>query len=52
MESGYDSGDAVSSEYKMPGTFKGGTIWYLGITVEKAYYADLEQDAKRVMMRN
>jgi hypothetical protein len=24
---GYDSGDAMSAEYKMPGTFHGGTIF-------------------------
>ncbi len=49
---GFDSGDAVSKEYKTPGTFKGGTIQGVGVTVEKAAYADLEQEAKRIMMRN
>jgi len=48
---GFDSGDAVSHEYKTPGTFKGGTIFVVGVTVEKAAYADLEQEAKRVLMR-
>ena len=47
----YDSGDAVSSEYKTPGTFHGGTIQGVGITVEKAAYADLEQEAKRAILR-
>ena len=49
---GFDSGDAVIKEYKTPGTFKGGTIQGVGVTVEKAAYADLEQEAKRIMMRN
>ncbi len=47
---GYDSGDAVSQEYKTPGTFKGGTIQGVGVTVEKAEYLDLEKEARRVMM--
>jgi arylsulfatase len=48
---GFDSGDAVSHEYKTPGTFKGGTIFVVGVTVEKAAYTDLAQEAKRVLMR-
>ena len=32
---GYDSGDAVSKEYKTPGTFKGGTIQGVGVTRRK-----------------
>ena len=47
---GYDSGDAVSSEYKTPGTFHGGMIQGVGVTVEKAAYEDLEQEAKRAML--
>ncbi|HJZ77981.1 MAG TPA: arylsulfatase [Vicinamibacterales bacterium] len=47
---GYDSGDAVSQEYKTPGTFKGGTIFLVGVTVEKGQYLDLEREAKRLMM--
>jgi arylsulfatase len=43
---GYDSGDAVSSEYKTPGTFKGGHIQGVGVTVEKAQYSDLEKEAR------
>ena len=42
---GYDSGDAVSNLYKTPGTFKGGTIQFVGVTVEKAQYVDLETEA-------
>jgi arylsulfatase len=39
---GFDSGDSVSSEYKTPGEFKGGTIKFVGITTEKAQYLHLE----------
>ncbi len=45
---GYDSGDAVSSEYMTPGTFKGGHIQGVGVTVEKAQYGDLEKEARRM----
>jgi arylsulfatase len=47
---GYDSGDAVSEQYKSPGRFKGGTIFGVGVTVEKGQYLDLEREAKRMMM--
>jgi arylsulfatase len=40
---GRDSGDAVSAEYEAPGTFTGGTILVVGVTVEKAQYLDLEK---------
>jgi arylsulfatase A-like enzyme len=39
---GYDSGDAVSEDYKTPGEFKGGTIKFVGVTTEKKQYLDLE----------
>jgi arylsulfatase A-like enzyme len=39
---GNDSGDAVSQLYKSPGEFEGGTILFVGVTVEKAQYLDLE----------
>jgi arylsulfatase len=42
----------VSQEYNTPGEFKGGTIFGVGITVEKTQYLDLEQEAKRAMLRN
>jgi arylsulfatase len=42
---GYDSGDAVSKEYTTPGTFTGGTIQFVAVTVEKAQYLDLEKEA-------
>jgi arylsulfatase len=46
---GYDSGDAVSSLYKSPGRFTGGTIRVVGVTTEKAQYLDLEMLAKAAM---
>jgi arylsulfatase len=46
---GRDSGDAVSEEYKSPGTFKGGTIKFVGVTVEKGQYLDLEKLAAAAM---
>jgi arylsulfatase len=49
---GFDSGDAVSKEYKSPGTFKGGIIQFVGVTVEKSAYKDLEQEARRAMLVN
>jgi arylsulfatase A-like enzyme len=49
---GYDSGDAVSSGYKTPGTFHGGTIQGVGVTVEAASYEALEMEARRAMSRD
>jgi arylsulfatase len=43
---GYDSGDAVSEQYKTPGRFTDGRIDFVGITVEKVQYLDLEQKAR------
>jgi arylsulfatase len=40
---GRDSGDAVSEEYKSPGTFTGGKIAFVGVTVEQAQYLELEK---------
>ncbi len=40
---GRDSGDAVSEEYEAPGTFHGGRIQFVGVTVEKGQYLDLEK---------
>ena len=42
---GRDSGDAVSQQYKTPGEFKGGVIEFVGVTIEKAQYLDLEKQA-------
>ena len=49
---GYDSGDAVSSQYTTPGRFHGGKIQLVGVTVEKAAYVDLEKEAQRAMARD
>ncbi|MBO9709077.1 MAG: arylsulfatase [Caulobacter sp.] len=46
---GRDSGDAVSEEYLTPGTFKGGKIFGVGVTVEKAQYLNLEKLAAAAM---
>jgi arylsulfatase len=40
---GRDSGDAVSDEYESPATFKGGTIQFVAVTVEKDQYLNLEK---------
>jgi Arylsulfatase A and related enzymes len=40
---GRDSGDAVSEDYITPGTFTEGTIQFVGVTVEKEQYLDLEK---------
>ncbi len=42
---GRDSGDAVSGEYQSPGTFKGGEILGVGVSVEEEQYLDLEKIA-------
>ncbi|MBE8726058.1 arylsulfatase [Flavobacterium hungaricum] len=49
---GYDSGDAVSNEYKTPGTFKGGTILGVGISVEKIEYIDFQKEAQRALNKD
>jgi arylsulfatase len=46
---GYDSGDAVSQEYTTPGTFKGGTIRFVEVGVDKAQYLDREMELKRAL---
>jgi arylsulfatase len=46
---GRDSGDAVSEDYKTPGEFRGGTIQFVGVTVEKGQYLDLEKLAAAAM---
>jgi arylsulfatase len=48
---GYDSGDAVSREYTSPAKFKGGKIFGVGVTVEKAQYEDLNKEAQRMLMK-
>jgi len=49
---GRDSGDAVSQEYKTPGTFVNGTILGVGVSIEKAQYLDLETLAAAVLARD
>ncbi|MGW4125287.1 sulfatase-like hydrolase/transferase [Nocardia sp. NPDC004711] len=44
---GYDSGDNVSKQYPSPGTFTGGTIDSVTISVGKETYSDLERQAAR-----
>lgn len=46
---GYDSGDAVSELYPKPSRFSGGTIDFVGVTVEGTPYINLEAEAKRIM---
>ncbi|WP_163409681.1 arylsulfatase [Flavobacterium ajazii] len=48
---GFDSGDAVSSQYKTPGTFKGGEILGVGIDVSEQSYEDLNKEAARALKR-
>ncbi len=47
---GYDSGDNVSNLYKSPGTFNGGIIQGVGVTVSGEPYLNVEAEAKRMMM--
>jgi len=42
---GYDSGDPVSDQYKSPGEFKGGTVHFVTVSVDKAQYLDAEKEA-------
>jgi len=49
---GYDSGDAVSHEYKSPGRFRGGNIQFVVVTVENAQYLDLERQVQAAFNRD
>jgi arylsulfatase A-like enzyme len=49
---GRDSGDAVSQEYKAPGTFVSGTILGVGVSVEQTQYLDLETLAAAAFARD
>jgi len=49
---GYDGGDAVSKAYPDPSAFSGGEVFGVGVTVEKAQYIDLEQEARRMLMQH
>ena len=46
---GYDSGDAVSQEYRSPGKFQGGTIRFVEVAVDKAQYLDRETELRRAL---
>jgi arylsulfatase len=48
---GRDSGDAVSAEYASPGTFKGGTIQQVEVSVGDDQYIDLERHAAAMLAR-
>jgi hypothetical protein len=39
-------------QYKSPGKFSGGTIFAVGVTVEKAAYVDLEKEAANALARD
>lgn len=49
---GYDSADAVSKEYPTPSEFSGGEIQFVGVTVEEVQYLDIEQEARRMLLRH
>jgi hypothetical protein len=49
---GYQTGDPVSQRYTSPGKFQGGKILGVGITTEKAQYADLEKEAQAAFSRD
>jgi arylsulfatase len=48
---GRDSSDAVSSLYRAPGTFKGGTIAQVEVNVGDDQYLDLEKNAMAALAR-
>ena len=49
---GFDSGDNVSQEYKIPGRFTGGTILGVGVDVSEEVYLDLEKEAAGALSRD
>jgi arylsulfatase len=49
---GFDSADAVSQDYKGSNPFKGGKILFVGVTVEKKQYLDLETEAAGAFARD
>lgn len=49
---GFDSADAVSEEYSGSNPFKGGKILFVGVTVEKKQYLDLEVEAAGAFARD
>ncbi|MFZ9033842.1 MAG: arylsulfatase [Anaerohalosphaeraceae bacterium] len=49
---GWDSSDAVTSQYKAPARFTGGTIFAVGVDTGKESYEDLELEAKRMLLKH
>jgi arylsulfatase len=49
---GRDSGDNVSEEYKNPGTFTGGKIFAVEVSIGEDQYLDLEKEAVAAMSRD
>jgi hypothetical protein len=49
---GWDSGDAVTSQYKTPARFTGGTIQEVGVDTGKESYEDLEKEAHRLLLKD
>jgi arylsulfatase len=42
----------LDMEYKVPGTFKGGTILGVAIDVSPEVFLDLQKEAKRALVRD
>jgi arylsulfatase len=49
---GWDSGDAVSRAYKVPGKFGGGRIIFVAVTVDKTQYLDIVKEAQAAFERD
>lgn len=49
---GYDSGDAVSSEYKSPATFSGGKVVKAIFDVAQDHYIDVERRMAAALARD
>ena len=49
---GWDSGDAVSRAYKVPGKFRGGRIVFVAVTVDKTQYLDIVKEAQAAFERD
>lgn len=49
---GFDSGDEVSSQYKNPGTFTGGTIQGVAVDVSDEAFIDLQREAAAAFARD
>jgi len=49
---GFDSADNVSSEYKSPNRFTGGTLLGVGIDVSKEVYLNMEKEAAGALSRD